>query len=161
MKELHGFASTVVSASPRECYSLLLAVDRYPSWYPEVVRETVVVERDENGSPTAVRATLNVAAGPLVRQFRVLLAVRAVPSEVVELSRIPHDPSDHEAFAVSWRLRANAAGAGTRIELALDANLSVPRLLPVGGIGDSLAQGFVTAAAAAIDEDATGPGRRS
>ena len=47
---------------------------------------------------------------------------------------------------MAWTLAA-APGGGTEISLALDATLSVPRLVPLGGIGDSLADGFVSAAA--------------
>ena len=41
-----------------------------------------------------------------------------------------------------------AAGA---LALAVQASLSVPRLVPVGGIGDGLAQGFVASATKALD----------
>ena len=144
MKELHGAASETVGTPIEQCYELLLAVDRYPDWYPDVVREAEVVERDPDGTPTKARATLHVSAGPLVRDFRLLLAVVAQRPTRVRLARIPHDSSDDEEFQVTWRLHGDGQ---TRIELELDANLSVPRLVPLGGIGESLARGFVTAAA--------------
>src|SRR5579884_1689739 len=147
MKELHGAASALVSSPITECFELLCAVERYPSWYPEVVREASVLERDENRRPTKARATLHVAAGPLVRDFNLLLAVSTVQPTLVRLARIPHDASDEEQFDVTWRLEQHS---GTRIQLDLEASLSVPRLLPIGGLGDSLADGFARAAASAL-----------
>ena len=39
------------------------------------------------------------------------------------------------------------SGAGpTQIRLDLAANLDVPRFVPLGGVGDSMADGFVSAA---------------
>ena len=63
----------------------------------------------------------------------------------VRLTRTPHHAKDHERFEVVWRLEEH------RISLELNANLDVPRLVPVGGIGESLAQGFVAAAIKALD----------
>ena len=54
-----------------------------------------------------------------------------------------------QRFDVSWRLSDGPRG-GTRLELKLLATLNVPRLLPVGAIGDSLAGGFVRAASEAL-----------
>jgi hypothetical protein len=147
MKELHGSATAHVAAPIEECLALLQAVDRYPSWYPEVVKGAEVVERDADGAPAKARTTLHVSHGPLVRDFRLLLAVGVQRPGTVTLTRVPHGPSDQEAFEVTWRL---ADREGTRIELVLDANLSVPRLIPLGGIGDAMAQGFVAAAARAL-----------
>src|SRR5579884_2358825 len=130
MKELHGAASALVSSPITECFELLCAVERY-----------------ENRRPTKARATLHVAAGPLVRDFNLLLAVSTVQPTLVRLARIPHDASDEEQFDVTWRLEQHS---GTRIQLDLEASLSVPRLLPIGGLGDSLADGFARAAASAL-----------
>jgi hypothetical protein len=44
---------------------------------------------------------------------------------------------------VNWFV---AGGPSTSIRLDLAANLDVPRFLPLGGIGDAMAAGFVTAA---------------
>jgi ribosome-associated toxin RatA of RatAB toxin-antitoxin module len=125
---------------------LLQAVDRYPSWYPEVVKHVEVVERDEGGRATKARTALHVATGPLSRDFNLLLAVTTQP-QTIKLTRQRHDASDHEQFDVTWNLAAE--GAGTRIRLELEADLSVPRLLP-GGIGDAMAQGFIGAAGKAL-----------
>jgi ribosome-associated toxin RatA of RatAB toxin-antitoxin module len=149
MKELHGSASASVAAPIEACFALVEAVDRYPSWYPDVVRDAEIVGRDDEGHPTKTRATLHASVGPIVKDFRLLLAVTAERFSTVKLARIPHDSSDPERFEVIWRLQQ---GGETRIHLTLDANLSVPRLVPVGGIGDSMAAGFVAAAAAALSQ---------
>lgn len=147
MKQLHGSASASVAAPIEACFALVEAVDRYPLWYPDVVREAEVVERSDDGRPTATRATLHASVGPIVKDFQLLLAVKAQQFSAVQLTRIPHDASDPERFEVLWSLQP---GSETRIHLTLDASLSVPRLVPVGGIGDSMAAGFVAAAAAAL-----------
>jgi hypothetical protein len=143
VKQLHGNAALEVAAPAAACLALFEAVERYPDWYPDVVRRVVVVEQDAGGRPSQARAALHVAYGPLVRDFDLLLAVRAQPPTVT-LDRVPHHPGDREQFRVTWRA---TDGPRTRIELELDANLSVPRLVPVGGVGDGLARGFVDAAA--------------
>jgi hypothetical protein len=148
MKRLHGTAASAVTAPIESCFDLLVAVDRYPTWYPEVVREVEVVERGDGGRPSQARTTLHVSHGPLVRDFRLVLSVYTERPAIVRLTRIPHGPSDSERFQVSWGLRA--AGAETRVELELDANLSVPRLVPLGSIGEAMAAGFVAAAEKAL-----------
>ncbi len=149
MKELHGTAETSVTVPIERCFALLHAVETYPAWYPDVVRDVEVVEHDRDGSARQARAVLHVAAGPLVQDFKLLLAVSADPPREVNLTRIPHDRSDPEQFAVTWLLAGNGR---TQIHLDLRANLSVPRFIPLGGLGDSLAHGFVDAAARALDE---------
>jgi hypothetical protein len=147
MKELHGTASASVAAPIEECFALVEAIDRYPSWYPDVVREAEIVERNTDGHPTRARATLHASVGPFVKDFELLLLVTEEQLRTVKLNRIPHDRGDPERFEVIWHLQP---GRETRIDLILNANLSVPRLLPVGGIGDSMAAGFVAAAATAL-----------
>jgi ribosome-associated toxin RatA of RatAB toxin-antitoxin module len=147
VKRLDGKAAVEVGSSPAECLALVKAVERYPTWYPEVVRRVEVTERNPGGEASQAHATLHVAYGPLVKDFELLLAIEHEPA-AVRLARIPHDRSDSEEFLVIWRIND---GPRTRIELELDANLSVPRLLPVGAIGDGLAQGFVAAAARALE----------
>jgi ribosome-associated toxin RatA of RatAB toxin-antitoxin module len=150
VKEVVGAASAAVSAPIEDCFALLMAVDRYPSWYPEAVREVEVVQRGADGDPAMVRARLHASIGPVAREFHLLLVVEASRPQTVRLRRVPHDPSDRERFEVTWRLEQ---AAGTRIRVQLAANLSVPRLLPVGGIGDAMANGFVSAAARAVGGD--------
>lgn len=143
MKELTGHAEGTTPASPDACVSLFTNVDRYPSWYPEVVKEVEVLERDDQGRPTKAHTKLHVQHGPITRDFDLTMAVEADPAGTVKLSRIPHHGSDGEKFEVTWRL---SGGSPTRIAVDLAANLDVPRFLPLGGIGDSIAQGFVSAA---------------
>ena len=124
------------------------AVDRYPDWHPEVVRKVEVLERDGEGEPVRARAVLHVAVGPLVKDFNLVLAVGLPDAQTVKLTRIPNHPGDDERFDVTWRLREE--GAGTRIRLEVQASLSVPRFVPVGTIGDGLADGFVSSATRAL-----------
>ena len=143
MKELTGTASATTPASPEASLALLAAVDRYPSWHSDVVKEVDVLERDDQGQPTKVRTKLHVQHGPITRDFDLTMAVEVDPAGTVKLSRIPHHGSDGEKFEVAWQL----SGAGpTRIRLDLAADLDVPRFLPLGGVGDSIADGFVSAA---------------
>jgi hypothetical protein len=147
MKELRGTASGVTAAPIEECVKFFMAVDRYPTWHPDVVKSVDVLDRDGDGHPTRARAVLYVAVGPLVKDFNLILAVTLEGSRTVKLAREPHGPGDDERFEVTWQLEE---GAGTRIRLQLEANLSVPRLVPIGGIGDSMAAGFVSAATRAL-----------
>lgn len=144
MKELKGSASVAVSAPIEDCFALLIDVERYADWYPDAVRAVAVAQRDAGGDPAIVRATLHAAIGPVAREFHLLLAVESERPRLVSLKRLPHDRSDRERFVVTWRLEQ---AAGTRIRVELAANLSVPRLVPVGGVGDSMASGFARAAA--------------
>jgi hypothetical protein len=147
VKELHGRASTEVAVPIDRALALLAAVERYPSWYPEVVREVDVLEVAGDGQPIKALTSLHVVHGPLVRDFRLEMAVTVDPPRSVQLTRIPHGAGDREQFQVTWNLTGSDA---TRIALAIDANLSVPRLVPLGGVGDALAQGFVRAARNAL-----------
>jgi polyketide cyclase/dehydrase/lipid transport protein len=147
VKVLTGTAFATTTASPEQCFSLLLAVDRYPGWHGDVVTRAEVVERDAQGQPIKARAKLHVERGPLTKDFDLLMAVNADPFDMIKLSRIPHEPTDPERFDVVWRMRA---GQSTHIRLDLAANLSVPRLVPLGGVGDALAQRMVNAAARAL-----------
>jgi ribosome-associated toxin RatA of RatAB toxin-antitoxin module len=152
MKQLHGSAAAVVPAGEQECMGLLADVGGYPSWHPEVVRRVEVLSRDERGRARQVRTTLHLSRGPLQRDFELVMAVHSERA-AVRLARIAHDRSDVESFEVSWRV-APAGRAGSKLELSLGAVLEVPRLLPLGGIGDALAGGFVTAAARALGAQA-------
>ena len=147
MKELTGNASATTAASPTQCLALLEAIDEYPSWAGDIVREAEVLERDGAGHPTRARAKLHVERGPLTRDFDLLFDVKVDAGGTVALSRVPHQASDKERFDVTWRV----SGAGSaRIELQLGANLDVPRLVPLGGVGDSMAADLVNAATRAL-----------
>ncbi len=148
MKELHARAEATSTAVPADALALLRAVGDYPRWYPEGVRSVDVQERDAAGTAVRVSAVLHLAQGPLVRDFALGLAVSEPEPGTVRLERVPHEPRDSESFTVTWRVTPSAGGS--RIALALEANLDVPRLLPVGGVAASLAEGFVGAAARAL-----------
>ncbi len=148
MKDLFGSASMTVRASEDECLALLGDVARYPQWYPDVVRSVEVVEQDGGGVATRARATLHAAAGPISRDLKLLLSVTREPG-VVKLARVPHEVTDRERFEVRWTVEP--AGDGARIAVSLAAALDVPRLVPLGGIGDTMANGFVAAAARALE----------
>ncbi len=149
MKALRGTASASPAVPVERCLEFLAAVDQYPDWYPDVVRRVAIVELGEDGLARSAQASLHVSHGPLVKDFELLLAVDVEPPGTVALSRIAHGESDQQRFAVTWRLHRE--GGGTRLELELEADLSVPRLLPVGGVGDAIAQGFVRAAVAELE----------
>lgn len=152
MKNLQGSASGAATVALEECVRFFLAVDRYPTWHPGVVRKVEVLERDGDGSPTRARGMLHVAVGPLVKDFDLVLSVMLEDPRTVSLKRVPHHPGDEERFEVTWHLEEGGVTAreGTWIRLDLQASLSVPRLVPVGGIGDRLAEGFVSAATRAL-----------
>jgi Polyketide cyclase / dehydrase and lipid transport len=148
VKELKGSASGTTPASREACIALLADAERYPDWYPDVVKTVEVLERDASGQPSKVRTKLHVQHGPITRDFDLTMAVDVEPQQgTVKLHRIPHEPSDAEKFEVNW---AVGGGAPTRIGLDLAANLDVPRFLPLGGIGDAIAAGFVSAATRAL-----------
>jgi hypothetical protein len=147
MKELTGKASATTPASPVEALALLEAIDAYPRWAGDVIRETQVLERDGSGHPSRARAKLHVERGPLTRDFDLLFDVRVDSGGTVALSRVPRDSSDKERFDVTWSVDG---AQGTRIELRLAANLDVPRLVPLGGVGDSMAADLVNAATRAL-----------
>ena len=147
MKELTGSASATTAASPEACMSLLTAIDRYPTWHPDVVKEAEVLERDADGHPTRARCKLHVERGPMTRDFDLVMSVKVDPAGTIELSRVPHEPADGERFNVTWRVEP---AGGTRIRLELLADLDVPRFVPLGGVGDSIAEGMVSAATRAL-----------
>jgi Polyketide cyclase / dehydrase and lipid transport len=127
--------------------TLLEAVDQYPSWHPTVVKSVDVLERNEQGRATKARAKLHVQHGPLTRDFDLTMDVQVDPAGTVKLSRIPHHGADDEKFDVIWRVSGDGP---TQIRLDLAANLNVPRFLPLGDVGESLAAGFVNAATTAL-----------
>jgi ribosome-associated toxin RatA of RatAB toxin-antitoxin module len=143
VKDLRGDATATVTASASECFALLTAIEGYPEWHPEVVRWAEVTGRDALRRPTRAKATVHLGIGPLTRDFRLDLEVTTVPDRLVRLERIPHGSSDPEQFTVEWKIEPDQ---DTRLTVELRASLSVPRLLPVQGVGDSVARGFLEAA---------------
>ncbi len=144
MKALSGSAASDVTGTTEQCMALLTDVERYPNWYPDVVQRVDVLERDPAGQTTKAATKLHVAYGPVTRDFELTLDVQVQQPATVRLARIPHEPSDEEHFEVNWHVRDG--GARRTIEVKLGAALPIPRFLPVGGLGDGLAQGFVAAA---------------
>lgn len=143
LKDLRGTATRAVAAPAAECFELLEAVDRYPDWYPEAIREVDVLDRDADGRPRRARTGLHLSWGPVVKDFDLVLAIEAEPDSAVRLARTSDHPSS-STFDVTWHLREDGA---THIDLELRATLDVPRFVPLGGIGDAIAGGFVDAAA--------------
>jgi hypothetical protein len=142
MKELHGSAYSSVDAPPDKCMALLEAVDRYPEWHPDVVQEVEVLAGND-GHPTRVRTKLHVARGPLVKDFKLVMSVASDGKRQVKLTKVQDAHSGPELFDVTWLVEDTGP---TLIRLDLSASLDVPRFLPVGGVGDGLAEGFVAAA---------------
>lgn len=147
MKELTGSAAGTTNATPEQAFALLEDIDRYPVWHPEVVKEAEVLERDAQGHPTKAHCKLHVERGPMTRDFDLVMAVSVEPGRTIALKRIPHEQGDAERFEVTWNVDG---GQSTRIALDLLADLNVPRFLPLGGVGDGLAEGMVSAATRAL-----------
>jgi hypothetical protein len=142
MKELSGGASAGVRAKPEQCLKLFSDLEGYPRWYPDLVR------RVEGLGDGRARALLHVAWGPVNHNPDVTLAVKR-EEQRIRLIREANERSDKERFEVSWKVEP--VGAGSRIDLSLDAALDVPRFLPLGGIAEAIAQNFVAAAARELD----------
>ncbi len=151
MKELGGTAAATIEVPGERCIELLAAVERYPEWYPEVILRAEVLERDRRGR-TRAAATVHVAVGPLNRDFELLLDVEA-HAQGVRLVRIPYDPADGEELEIEWVVND---GDPTRLQVALHARLDIPRLVPLKGIGDAVAQGFVKAAKSVLEGSSEG-----
>jgi ribosome-associated toxin RatA of RatAB toxin-antitoxin module len=147
VKELTGSAAGTTNATPEQAFALLEDIDRYPVWHPEVVKEAEVLERDAQGHPTKAHCKLHVERGPMTRDFDLVMAVSVEPGRTIALKRIPHEQGDAERFEVTWHVDG---GQSTRIALDLLADLNVPRFLPLGGVGDGLADGMVSAATRAL-----------
>ncbi len=152
VKELQGRASATAPASKHECLELLAAVERYPSWYPEVIRSVERLDPAEGDGPPRVGASLHFSYGPISHDLELQLEVVIDPASGVWLNRVPYDPGDRERFTVHWRLDERPGDTRTDIDLRLEANLDIPRFVPVpvGTIGDSFASRFLTAAVTAL-----------
>lgn len=148
MKALGGAASAVVTAPPERAYAVLAEVERYQEWYPDVIRRVAVHERDGDGAVELADVTLS-APGLPIGDLQTRMRAERHPTHAVSLVRVPNEPGDDERFSVAWTVEP--AGAGSRVAVRLDAVLPVPRLVPLGGLGDRMAGGFVRAAKAAIE----------
>ncbi len=143
VKEISGSASATVRASVQDCYSLLAAVQRYGEWNRELLRELEVLQRE----PLEVRAIVNVKWTPFLRTIELTAAVDTDPPHGVKITRIPNEPSDPEELELLWRLEPDRGSSATRIELRFVALASsVPRFVPLGGIGKLVAEKLVESA---------------
>ncbi len=124
-------------------------MDGYPTWFPEMVRDVEVLQRDASDQPTRAQTKLHVARGPLVHDFDLLMAIAVEPPGTVKLSKVTNDRSPSR-FDVTWSLQA---AESTRIELNLSATLSISERVPVGDIGNAIAEQFVAAASRALASD--------
>lgn len=143
MKHLHGAAQAGVAAPIEDCFAFLSALEAYPSWYEDVVREVKVVEDGEDGLPLRAETKLHLSYGPVSRDLDLLLAVTASRPGLVQLKHVSRGHSSGASFDAIWRLEDRD---GTHLALDLDANMPIPRLIPVGGVGDAFADGFMRAA---------------
>jgi hypothetical protein len=143
MKHLQGTAQAVVDVPIEDCLALLAALEDYPSWYPDVVSEVQVLEYGDDGLPLSAETKLHLSYGPVSKDLDLLLAVRVHRPDLVQLTHVPRGQSSGTSFEATWHLEDQA---GTHLELELDATMPVPRLVPLGGIGDAFAAGFMQAA---------------
>jgi Polyketide cyclase / dehydrase and lipid transport len=147
MRDLHGTAETTVAASVEKCVAFLAAVDRYPDWYPEVVKDVSVLEHEPDGRPCLVRTKLHVKRGPVAHDFELVMAVDVQAPGTVALAK---RGGSEQQFDITWHARG---GKETRLEVELSAALKVPRVLPLGDVGNALASGFVEAASRQLASD--------
>ena len=147
MKQLEGRAKAQLDVPPEDCYELLAALERYPSWF-EVVREVEILEPERNGTPGMARAAVHVPQSPFGTDFELFVAVRTVPPVTITLTRLPQGPSDPDRLELIWRVEGRRS---TQLELEFDAAASfVPGFLPVGGAGEALAQAGIDAVLGAL-----------
>jgi len=148
MKHLHGTAQAAIGVPIEECVAFLADLEAYPSWYPDVVREVEVVESGEDGLPLRAETKLHLSYGPVSRDIDLLLAVRVRRPGLVQLTHVPRGSSSGASFDATWRLEDHA---GTHLELELDATMPLPRLVPLGGVGNAFAAGFMQAAVGRLE----------
>jgi len=157
MKELSATASAPVDAAPERCTEVLAVVERYPSWDPKLILSAETLVR-EGRNPVRARATVRVTLGPIAHDLELVLAVAVEAGRRVTLTRLADHASDAERFELAWRIQA---GPRTMLHVDLSAYLDVPRLMPVGKLGGSLAQGLVVAASRALDGSSPNASARS
>jgi len=148
MKHLHGSAQATVGVPIEDCLALFAALEAYPSWYPDVVREVEVIEYADDGLPLRAETKLHLSYGPVSRDLDLLLAVRVRRPGLVQLTHVPRGPSSSASFDATWRLQDHV---GTRLDLELDATMPVPRLVPLRGVGNAFAAGFMRAAVGRLE----------
>lgn len=137
-----------MSVSPQRCFALLLAVDRYPQAYPEVIRWVEVVDRHPDGSPLLAVAQVSLGLGLVQRDFELRVRVSFQTDRLVRLTRVPDDRSDLERLTLTWHIYP---GPPTRLTVRLRARLEVPRVIPVHGAGGAVARGLLDAASRTLE----------
>jgi ribosome-associated toxin RatA of RatAB toxin-antitoxin module len=157
MKEISGCASGTVRASARQCFEALIAVDAYPDWIGEYVREVHVLERDSRGHPTRARAIVHVAQSVFGKDFELELAISTEVPRAICITRIPEHEDDAEHLALVWHIERGSAATVT-LEFAARISL-LPGWLPIGDAGDLMAAAALEAAADALD-DSSAPARQ-
>lgn len=147
MKELQGRATGRLDVPREECFALLSSVERYPDWF-EFVHEVELLERERRGKPGRARAALHIPQSPFGTDFELLMAVRTRRPALITLTRVPEGPEDPDRLKLIWRMRDDGS---THLELEFDAAASfVPGFLPVGGVGEAIAQAGIEAAMDAL-----------
>jgi hypothetical protein len=147
MKHLQGAARAGVDVPLEQCLAFLAALEAYPDWYPDVVTVVKVLESGVDGLPLKAETKLHLSYGPVSRDLDLLLAVQVHRPGRVHLTHVSRGPSSGASFDATWRLEERA---GTQLELELDATMPVPRFVPLGGVGDAFAAGFMQAAVAGL-----------
>jgi hypothetical protein len=152
VKDLAASTTGTTPADPQTVFAKLIEIDAYPVWYPSGVRAAEVLESDPaTGRPTKVKVTLHASVGPINRDFKLHLKVLTREPELIDMQRLPKSSDDREEMQVAWRLRpAGAPAGGTSITVELTARLSIPALVPTGGVADGMAKGFLNAALQAL-----------
>jgi hypothetical protein len=145
MKHLDGRADAVVTAAVATCFSVLVAVERYPEWGGEFIRAVTVLDRDHDGLPVRARVVVHVAQSPFGKRFEFDTAIRSRPRRAVRVSRLPSGPSDSDRVSLSWSLHAEDHGTRIALEFAAAASF-LPGLLPLPGVGDLIARTLLEAA---------------
>ena len=147
MKDLNATASREAAAPIDTCFDRLADVEGYSRWHPAGVKRAEVVERDPAGTATKISTTFILQR--LQRDFTLEMALRLERPQLIELRRLPKKPGDPEHVILTWRLSERGADR-TSIALDLNAKLDLPRFLPIGGVGETIARGFVDAAVASL-----------
>jgi ribosome-associated toxin RatA of RatAB toxin-antitoxin module len=153
VKELQGRGSAELDVPAKDCFELLVAVERYPEWF-EMVSEVEILEDEQGETPGLARVELHVPQSPFGTHFELFVAVRTERSAIT-LTRVPDGPSDRNRLELCWQVRGRKS---TRLEFEFDAAASfVPAFIPVEGAAEVIAD----AAIEAVREALTGlPGGR-
>ena len=150
MREISATSQGETPTPIERCFERLVDIAGYPSWYPTGVKRAEQLEQGPDGRPTKVAATLALTSGPIQRDFSLEFGVTTERPTLIELRRLPHGSGGGaDLVVISWRLRELAADR-TELTVAFDAELDVPRFLPLGGLADGIAGGFLAAAIASL-----------